>query len=309
MGRVEAGFASYELGPHGLLQAARVYDSVVPPDFDWREARAATSCIAATVAVTAGSRELRPPPDEAGRTWRSPEHHGGGMQRANWAPCRDRQEHQIMRRDLPSSLLAYVFASSMTAAGALTGCAAEAADPEGPDLGEAAAEEPAFVMVTAFRGADFAGCVASADAIEGIDIFVELPGVRTFVVSASIGAAAAQTALRELPCVELARFNVEEALAYCTDFSSTYCFKAFECASELLANLGITTHAECVEFLSSSCQGFSEECIGVDAVAGDQCNTEVATGTCEQFDASLDGEDPYAACNEVCVNGVSPLPL
>ncbi len=34
MDRPQAGFASYELGPHGLLQGARVYDSVVPPDFD-----------------------------------------------------------------------------------------------------------------------------------------------------------------------------------------------------------------------------------------------------------------------------------
>ena len=31
MDRPQAGFAIYELGPHGLLQAARVYDSVVPP--------------------------------------------------------------------------------------------------------------------------------------------------------------------------------------------------------------------------------------------------------------------------------------
>ncbi len=31
MDRPQAGFAIYELGPHGLLQGARVYDSVVPP--------------------------------------------------------------------------------------------------------------------------------------------------------------------------------------------------------------------------------------------------------------------------------------
>lgn len=31
MDQPQAGFASYELGPHGLLQGARVYDSVVPP--------------------------------------------------------------------------------------------------------------------------------------------------------------------------------------------------------------------------------------------------------------------------------------
>ena len=29
----QAGFACYELGPHGKLQGARVYDSVVPPEF------------------------------------------------------------------------------------------------------------------------------------------------------------------------------------------------------------------------------------------------------------------------------------
>ncbi|HKE19898.1 MAG TPA: hypothetical protein VKB80_33725 [Kofleriaceae bacterium] len=32
MERPQAGFAAYELGPHGLLQAGRVYDSVVPPE-------------------------------------------------------------------------------------------------------------------------------------------------------------------------------------------------------------------------------------------------------------------------------------
>ena len=29
-----ARFASYDLGPHGKLQGARVYDSVVPPEID-----------------------------------------------------------------------------------------------------------------------------------------------------------------------------------------------------------------------------------------------------------------------------------
>ena len=29
----QAGFAAYELGPHGKLQGSRVYDSVVPPAF------------------------------------------------------------------------------------------------------------------------------------------------------------------------------------------------------------------------------------------------------------------------------------
>jgi hypothetical protein len=30
----QAGFASYELGPHGKIQGSRVYDSVVPPEFE-----------------------------------------------------------------------------------------------------------------------------------------------------------------------------------------------------------------------------------------------------------------------------------
>ena len=34
MPQPQAGFAIYELGTHGLLRAARVYDSVVPPTFD-----------------------------------------------------------------------------------------------------------------------------------------------------------------------------------------------------------------------------------------------------------------------------------
>jgi hypothetical protein len=34
MDRPQAGFACYELGPHGKLQGSRVYDSVVPPTFD-----------------------------------------------------------------------------------------------------------------------------------------------------------------------------------------------------------------------------------------------------------------------------------
>jgi hypothetical protein len=30
----QAGFASYDFGPHERVQGARVYDSVVPPAFD-----------------------------------------------------------------------------------------------------------------------------------------------------------------------------------------------------------------------------------------------------------------------------------
>lgn len=33
MAQPQAGFAIYELGPHGKLQGSRVYDSVVPPEF------------------------------------------------------------------------------------------------------------------------------------------------------------------------------------------------------------------------------------------------------------------------------------
>jgi hypothetical protein len=217
-----------------------------------------------------------------------------------------------MRRDSSTSLLACVLATSMAAAGALTGCAAEAAGPEGPDLGEAAAEDPVFVLVTAVRGQDFAACVASANAIEGLDILVEMPGVRTFVVSASIGGVAAQTALRDLSCVESALFEVEQAFAYCADFSSTYCFKAFECIPDLLEGLDITTHAECLEYIQvqlSTLETFSLECIGLDAVAGDECMTEVETGTCDDFRESLFGDNPYPACDEVCANGVTPLPM
>lgn len=32
MAQPQAGFAAYDLGPHGRIQGARVYDSVVPPE-------------------------------------------------------------------------------------------------------------------------------------------------------------------------------------------------------------------------------------------------------------------------------------
>jgi len=198
-----------------------------------------------------------------------------------------------------------LLACLVVTAPAMVGCAAESIEPE---LETAEADEPVLMLVTVRAGVNFTACVAAADSFEGIDLLLELPRLRKFVATSSIAAPDAANALLAFPCVEAAEFDLVGEEAFCADFSAGYCAKAFECMTpEELGQFGWFDVGDCVTTVQPLACGMVDQCTAFDAEAGATCNTEVETGTCEQFRESFPGsqQTTYPACGQICAEGFS----
>ena len=187
----------------------------------------------------------------------------------------------------------------------LASCAAEMSEPSAV-LEEAQADEPALFLVTAQPEADFAACVDAADAIDGVDLVLQLPLIFKFVASAAVPPVDAARALLALECVQTTEFDavIEEQEQLCTDFAASYCNKIFDCLSPAeLAERGWTDISECnVQWQQLSCT-LLDSCAVVNVEGAAECNAEITTGTCALLRQSL-GSTPlvYPACAAVCVN-------
>ncbi|HTE49883.1 MAG TPA: hypothetical protein VK698_03355 [Kofleriaceae bacterium] len=200
-----------------------------------------------------------------------------------------------MRRCLLASLLAALLP-------VLPGCASDV-DGADPELVTAQSDEPTLFLVTVRPDHDYVGCLASADAIEGVDVLLELPLLFKFVTTSALRPGPVGRALFALRCVQTADFDtVTRPDELCNDFAESYCAKAAECLTpEELAIYGLAD--QCVANQAASVCQLLDFCKLVDLEAAPECVAEVGTGTCEQFRSSLNGIPPlaYPACQEVCV--------
>ena len=190
---------------------------------------------------------------------------------------------------------------------ALPACTSGATSPEltttGSDERPPVDEDATLLLVTVRSDHDYTGCVASTEAIDGLDVLLELPLLSKLVTTSALRSGEAARALLDLHCVDTVEYDDTAPDSLCSDFAASWCDKAFACLTpEELAGRGWSTASDCVvQQETYTCQLLGW-CSFVDLEAAPACIDEVGSASCDLFRANVDSLPlVYPACQQVCV--------